>query len=50
MQFQTNVDYEVKQTAKKLSVSACDYILDRVSSTFKMPSLAQLIREKSSLN
>jgi uncharacterized protein YdcH (DUF465 family) len=40
----------VVQTAKKLSVSAFDYILDRVSSTFKMPSLAQLIREKSSLN
>ncbi len=38
------------QTAKKLSVSAYDYIFDRVSKTFEVPSLAKLIREKSSLS
>jgi hypothetical protein len=36
----------IVQTAKKLDVSAYDYILDRVSNKFEMPSLAQLIREK----
>ncbi len=35
------------QTAKKLGVSAYDYIYDRVSGKFELPSLAQLIREKS---
>ena len=40
----------IVQTAKKLGVSAYDYILDRVSNTFEMLSLAQLIREKSALN
>jgi hypothetical protein len=40
----------IVQTAKKLGVSAYDYIFDRVSNTFQMPSLAQLIREKSALN
>lgn len=40
----------IVQTAKKLGVSAYDYILDRVSNTFEMPSLAQLIREKSAMN
>ncbi|RPJ72701.1 MAG: hypothetical protein EHM20_07285 [Alphaproteobacteria bacterium] len=38
------------QTAKKLGVSACAYIFDRVSNKFEMTSLAQLIREKSTLN
>ncbi len=38
------------QTAKKLSVSAYDYIHDRISNKFEMTSLAQLIREKSTLN
>jgi uncharacterized protein YdcH (DUF465 family) len=38
------------QTAKKLSVSAYDYIYDRISNKFEMTSLAQLIREKSILN
>jgi hypothetical protein len=38
----------VVQTAKKLRVSVYDYIFDRVSNKFEMPSLAQLIREKSS--
>jgi len=38
------------QTAKKLSVSAYDYIYDRISNKFEMTSLAQLIREKSTLN
>jgi hypothetical protein len=40
----------IVQTAKKLGVSAYDYIFDRVSSTFGMLSLAQLITEKSVLN
>jgi len=31
----------IVQTAKKLSVSAYDYIFDRVSKIFEMPSLAQ---------
>ena len=39
----------IVQTAKKLSVSAYDYIFDRVSNKFEMLSLAQIIREKSSL-
>jgi hypothetical protein len=38
----------IVQTAKKLRVSAYDYIFDRVSNKFEMPSLAELIREKSS--
>ncbi|MCO5382869.1 MAG: transposase [Methanosarcina barkeri] len=37
----------IVQTAKKLSVSTYDYIFDRVSNTFEMPSLAKLIREKA---
>jgi hypothetical protein len=40
----------ITQTANKLGVSAYAYIHDRVSSKFEMPSLAQLIREKSTLN
>ena len=40
----------IVQTAKKLGVSAYDYIFDRVSNTFEMLSLAQLIKEKSSLH
>jgi hypothetical protein len=40
----------IVQTAKKLDVSAYKYILDRVSKKFEMPSLAKLIREKSSSN
>ncbi|MCC4768444.1 transposase, partial [Methanosarcina sp. DH1] len=35
------------QTAKKLGVSAYQYICDRVSSICEMPSLAQIIREKA---
>jgi hypothetical protein len=38
----------IVQTAKKLRVSVYDYIFDRVSDKFEMPSLAELIREKSS--
>ena len=34
------------ETAKKHSTSAFKYIYDRVSKTFKMPSLAKLIRAK----
>jgi len=37
----------ISQTAKKLGVRTYDYILDRVSGEYKLPSLAQLIREKS---
>ena len=40
----------VVQTAKKLRVSINDYIFDRVSNKFEMQSLAELIREKSSLS
>ena len=40
----------IVQTAKKLDVSVYNYILDRVSKKFEMPSLAQLIRERSSSN
>ena len=38
----------IVQTAKKLGVSAYEYIHDRVSGKFELPSLAQLIREKKS--
>jgi len=37
----------ISQTAKKLGVRTYDYIRDRVSGEFKLPSLAQLINEKS---
>ena len=37
----------IVETAKKHWISAFKYIYDRVSKTFKMPSLAKLIREKS---
>jgi hypothetical protein len=37
----------IVQTAKKLGVSAYAYIYDRVSGTYALPSLAQLIQEKS---
>ncbi|AKB74816.1 Mobile element protein [Methanosarcina lacustris Z-7289] len=37
----------IVQTAKKLSISAYQYIWDRVSNKFEMPSLAQIIREKT---
>jgi len=40
----------IVQTAKKLEVSAYRYICDRVANKFEMQSLAQLIREKSSLS
>jgi len=39
----------IVQTAKKLGVSAYDYIGDRVSKSLKMPSLAELIGVKKSL-
>jgi hypothetical protein len=39
----------IVQTAKKLSVSVYDYILDRISNKFEMTSLTQLIREKTNL-
>ena len=37
----------IVQTAKKLTVNAYRYIFDRVSKRFLLPSLAQIIREKS---
>ena len=37
----------ISQTAKKLGVRTYDYIRDRVSGELKLPSLAQLIHEKS---
>lgn len=37
----------IVQSAKKLGVSAYAYIYDRVSGTYALPSLAQLIQEKS---
>jgi hypothetical protein len=40
----------IVQTAKKLGLSAYQYICDRMSDTFEMTSLAQLIREKSALS
>ena len=40
----------IVQTAKKLGVSAYDYIFDRVNNAFEMISLAELIREKSTLS
>ena len=40
----------ISQTAKKLKVRTYDYIRDRVSGEFKLPSLAQLIAEKSQGN
>ncbi|MEA1999067.1 MAG: hypothetical protein U9N61_07090 [Euryarchaeota archaeon] len=36
----------IVETAKKLGVSAYDYIHDRVSKRFRMPSLAEMIRTK----
>jgi len=40
----------IVQTTRKLSISAYDYILDRVSNKCEMLSLAQLIQEKSALS
>jgi len=37
----------ISRTAKKLGVRTYEYIRDRVSGEYKLPSLAQLIREKS---
>jgi len=37
----------IVQTAKKLAVNAYQYVCDRVSKRFHLPSLAQIIREKS---
>lgn len=35
------------ETAKKLNVNFYDYIHDRVSRAYHMPSLAELIRQQS---
>lgn len=37
----------INQTAKKLGVSFYDYVYDRVTGTFEMPSLANLIAQKT---
>lgn len=37
----------ISQTAKKLGIRTYEYIYDRVSGNFKLPSLAQVILEKS---
>ena len=37
----------ITQTAKKLGVNVYDYIHDRVSGSFQLPSLADLIRQKA---
>jgi hypothetical protein len=37
----------INQTAKKLGVSFYDYVYDRVSGQFKLPSLADLITQKA---
>ncbi|MBT7411102.1 MAG: transposase, partial [Methylococcales bacterium] len=36
----------ISQTAKKLKVRTYDYIFDRVSAKYELPSLAEIIREK----
>ncbi len=38
----------IVQTCKKLGVSAYEYILDRINKTFKLPSLAEIIKAKGS--
>ena len=38
----------IVETAKKLGVSAYDYIYDRVSKRYRLPSLAELIRVRNS--
>jgi hypothetical protein len=40
----------INQTAKKLGVQTYEYIKDRVSGEFKMPSLAHVILERSGLS
>ena len=37
----------ITQTCKKLGVNAYAYIFDRISKTFKLPSLAEIIRKKT---
>jgi hypothetical protein len=37
----------INQTAKKLAVSFYDYVYDRVSGLFELPSLADLITQKA---
>jgi hypothetical protein len=39
----------INQTAKKLGVSFYDYVYDRVSGKFELPSLAELITQKAQL-
>ena len=39
----------INQTAKKLGVSFYDYVYDRVTGKFELPSLAELITQKAQL-
>jgi len=39
----------INQTAKKLGVSFYDYVYDRVTGKFELPSLAELIIQKAQL-
>ena len=43
-----NTFLTIAETARKLGVNAYEYLYDRVSKNFEMPSLASIIREKSS--
>ncbi|CEG12001.1 hypothetical protein MSIBF_A1850001 [groundwater metagenome] len=36
----------IAQTCKKLGVNTYDYIFDRISKEYKLPSLAQIIKTK----
>lgn len=40
----------IVETAKKLGVNQFEYIVDRVSKKYQMPSLAKIIREISNNN
>jgi hypothetical protein len=39
----------INQTSKKLGVSFYDYVYDRVTGKFELPSLAELITQKTQL-
>ena len=39
----------IVETAKKLGVNIYDYIFDRVSKNYELPSLADLIRRQSAM-
>ena len=39
----------LSETARKLSVNVYDYLLDRITTQYKMPSLSELIKQRSSI-